>query len=470
MSGIDVSTGGRTSVDTDELHEAAARLEALAALIIDWRFDLLAAESALAAVPDATPYDFAHADLGAAEIALGRAADAATRVGDATALAASVYGGAEDLAQSFLDGLGGLAGHAFGLVVSRSLPALVAPVAVSALPLVAPALAVGGVLWAHPVTRRAISRLGADVGAWIAGNSRHVATPAAVGLVRAVVSTSDDIVAGAAGAPRGLAGSGLAGLASSPIVGAAARVTDTAVSVTLAPVGRVASVAAPAGVADVASRIPSTTGGGPQVRIEKYASPAGETRWSVYVGGTVELTPARTDEAFDIESAVASVAGEDGAAYRSVLEAMADAGVGTDDAVAITGHSQGGLVAAAVAASGEYAVDTVVTFGAPSAQVPVLDGVTTVAVEHSDDLVPALAGTEPVDDERTVVSRDTLSRAQEGDSLLSAHSIEEYTRTAELMDASDDRRMLELRAALARIAPEGGPGSSTLYRADRVIP
>jgi hypothetical protein len=74
-----VSTGGRTSVDTDELHEAAARLEALAALIIDWRFDLLAAESALAAVPDATPYDFAHADLGAAEIALGRAADAATR-------------------------------------------------------------------------------------------------------------------------------------------------------------------------------------------------------------------------------------------------------------------------------------------------------------------------------------------------------------------------------------------------------
>jgi pimeloyl-ACP methyl ester carboxylesterase len=219
----------------------------------------------------------------------------------------------------------------------------------------------------------------------------------------------------------------------------------------------------------VASRIPSTTGGGPQVRIEKYASPAGETRWSVYVGGTVELIPARTDEAFDIESAVASVAGEDGAAYRAVLDAMADAGVGTEDAVAITGHSQGGLVAAAVAASGEYAVDTVVTFGAPSAQVPVLDGVTTVAVEHSDDLVPALAGTEPVDDERTIVSRDTLSRAQEGDSLLSAHSIEEYTRTAELMDASDDRRMIELREALARIAPEGGPGSSTLYRADRVL-
>jgi hypothetical protein len=467
MSGIDVSTGGRTSVDTDELHEAAARLEALAALIVDWRFDLLAAGAALAAVPDATPYDFAHADLGAAEIALGRAADAATRVGDATALAASVYGGAEDLAQSFLDGLGGLAGHAFGLVVTRSLPALVAPITVSALPFVAPALAVGGALWAHPVTRRAISRLGADLGAWIAGNSRHVATPAAVGLVRAVVSTSDDIVAGATGAPRGLAGAGLAGLASSPIVGAAARVTDTAVAV--APAGRVAPVAAPAGVADVASRIPSTTGGGPQVRIEKYASPAGETRWSVYVGGTVELIPARTDEAFDIESAVASVAGEDGAAYRAVLDAMADAGVGTDDAVAITGHSQGGLVAAAVAASGEYAVDTVVTFGAPSAQIPVLDGVTTVAVEHSDDLVPALAGTEPVDDERTIVSRDTLSRAQEGDSLLSAHSIEEYTRTAELMDASDDRRMIELREALARIAPEGGPGSSTLYRADRVL-
>lgn len=468
MSGIDVSTGGRTGVDTDELHEAAVMLEALALQVSDWRADLLAAVSALAAVPDAAPYDFARDDIAAAETALVRAADTATRVGGAAAVAAAVYGGAEDVAQTLLDGLGGLAAQAFGLVVARSLPALIAPVAVAALPAVAPALAVAGVLWLNPVTRRAVSSLGADLGSWVATNSRHVATPGAVGLLRAVVSTSDDIVAGATGLPRRAVGSGLAGLASSPFVGAAARLADTPVTVT--SVGGATSVAPPRGAADVASRIPANAPGRPQIRIEEYGSPSGETRWGVYVGGTVELAPGASDEPFDIESAVGTVAGEDGAAYRAVLDAMAEAGIDAGDPVAIAGHSQGGLVAAAVAASGEYAVDTVVTFGAPSAQVPTVDGIITVAVEHTDDLVPALAGTDAVDDDRTVVTRDTGSRHQEGDSLLSAHSIEEYERTARLMDASDDRRMLDLRQALGRLAPDGADGTAQEYRADRARP
>ncbi|RUR03214.1 hypothetical protein [Labedella endophytica] len=468
MSGIDVSTGGRTSVDTDELHEAAARLEALAEQMSDWRYDLLSAGSALAGIPGASVYDFARDDLAAADTALARAADSATRVGGAAAIAASVYGGAEDVAQGLLDGLGGFAARAFGLVAARSLPALIAPVVVAGMPYVAPALAIAGVLWANPVTRRAVARLGSDLGGWVVANSRHVSNPGAVGLVRAFVSVSDDLVAGATGVPRGAAGAGLAGLASSPIVGAAARLVDT--PVTVAPVGRAVTAPPPTGVADVASRIPSTPGGGPQVRIEKYTSPEGGARWAVYVGGTVELAPGSSDEAFDIESAVTTVAGEDGAAYRAVLAAMEDAGVGSGEPVAITGHSQGGLVAAAVAASGEYSVDTVVTFGAPSAQIPVVEGVTTVAVEHTDDLVPALAGTEPVDDARTVVSRDTFSRNSEDGSLFGAHSIEEYERTASLMDASDDRRLVELREALGRLAPDASAGEARLYRADRVVP
>jgi hypothetical protein len=468
VNDIDVSSGARTSVDTDELHEAAAMLESLAAEIGDWRLDLLAAEAALAAVPEATAYDFARGDLDAAETALLRAADAATRIGEAAGVAATVYGGAEDVARTLLDGLGGLAGQAFGLVMARSLPALIAPVGVAALPFVAPALAAAGVLWANPVSRRAVSRLGADLGGWIAAHSRYAATPGAVGLVKAVVSTSDDIVAGASGLPRRVVGAGLAGLASSPVVGVAARLTDT--PVTVSPVGRATPVTPPTGVADVASRIPSTAPGGSQIRVERYAAPSGETRWGVYVGGTAELAPVRSDEAFDIESAVGSVAGEDGAAYRAVLEAMSHAGIAAGDPVTIAGHSQGGLVAAAVAASHEYAVDTVVTFGAPAAHIPVLDGVTAVAVEHSDDLVPALAGVEPVGDERTVVTRDTLSRNQEGDAPFSAHSLAEYERTAHLMDASDDRRMAELRGALERLAPGDTAGTAVDYRAVRTVP
>jgi alpha/beta superfamily hydrolase len=325
-----------------------------------------------------------------------------------------------------------------------------------------------GVVWAQPVSRRAVASLGADFGSWVGANARHVANPAAVGLIRAAVSTTDDVVAGALRAPRRAVDGGLVGIVASPLVAAAARAVDTPVSV--APVGPVKTVAAPTTVADVAARIPANAPGQPQVRIEKYETLDGDASWAVYVGSTVEFGVGESEEPFDLESAIGTMAGEDGAAYRAVVQAMDDAGVGASDPITLAGHSQGGLVAAALAESGDYSVDSLVTFGAPSAQIAAADGVPTVAVEHSDDLVPALAGQAPVDDARTVVSRDTLSREQDGDSLLSAHSIEEYTRTAELMDRSDDQRLVEFREALSRSAPAGAPGSSVDYRAERVLP
>jgi hypothetical protein len=371
-------------------------------------------------------------------------------VGAAASVAATAYGTADRVANSLVDWVGGLAGRAVGFFATRALPALIAPLASSALPVIVPALVAAGVVWAHPVSRRAVAALGADLGSWIGANSRYVATPAAVGLVRAVVSASDDVVAGALRLPRRAAD---------------ARLVDTPVSV--APVGGARTITAPSTVADIAARIPANAPGQPQIRIEKYEGPEGDRAWAVYVGSTVEFGVGESEEPFDLESAIGTMAGEDGAAYRAVEQAMSDAGVAADEPVTLAGHSQGGLVAAALAGSGDYAVDSLVTFGAPSAQIPAPDGVPTVVVEHSDDLVPALAGQAPADDARTVVSRDTLSREQEGDSLLSAHSIEEYTRTADLMDRSDDQRLVEFRESLMRSAASGASGVATEYRADR---
>ncbi len=468
MSGIDVSTGGRTSVDTDELHERAMFLDLLASTVSAWRMDVREAVARVASVPEAASVDLAHEDLSSAMAALERAAEQAASVGAAAAVAASLYGGADRAAASFVDWMGALAGRSFGLLASATLPALIAPAAVWALPVAVPALIAGGVAWAHPVSRRAIMSVGAEVGAWLLANGRHVAHPAAAGLVRAAVSASDDVLTGAARLPTGTGSAGLAGVVGSPLVGAAIRATDT--PVTVAPSGGPRVVTPPTTVADLAQRIPANAAGGPQIRVERYTGPDDETSWAVYVGGTVEVGLGPGDEAFDVESAIGSMAGEDGAAYRAVVQAMDDAGVSPGDRVTLAGHSQGGLVAAAVAESGDYSVDSLVTFGAPSAQIAPGEGVTTVAVEHSDDLVPALAGQPPVDDERTVVSRDTVSREQEGDSLLSAHSLAEYERTAELMDRSEDQRMVGLRESLERIAPPGGSGAAVDYRAERVAP
>lgn len=465
MSGIEVSSGARSSVDTDEIHERAMYLDMLAATVSSWRFDVREAAAAVAAVPQAAPYDFARSDLVAAEAALERASDQAARVGAAAAVAATAYGTADRVANSLVDWVGGLAGRAVGLFATRALPALITPLASSVLPVVIPALVAAGVVWAHPVSRRAVATLGADLGSWIGANSRYVATPAAVGLVRAAVSASDDVVAGALRLPRRAADAGLVGVVSSPLVAATTRLIDTPVSV--APVGAARTVAAPSTVADIAARIPANAPGQSQIRIEKYEGPEGDRAWSVYVGSTVEFGVGESEEPFDLESAIGTMAGEDGAAYRAVEQAMAEAGVGAGEPVALAGHSQGGLVAAALARSGDYAVDSLVTFGAPSAQIPAPDGVPTVVVEHADDLVPALAGQAPADDARTVVSRDTLSREQEGDSLLSAHSIEEYARTADLMDRSDDQRLVEFRESLTRSIAAGASGQATEYRADR---
>jgi hypothetical protein len=466
MSGLDISTGGRTSVDTDELREFAHFLNTLSGQLFDWHLDAVAAAGALDAVPAAARFDFARASLDSASSALGRASDQSGRVAVSAATAAETYATAEGFAHGLADWAGALASQAVAALAVRALPVLIAPAAVSLLPAVGPALVAAGLLWANPVTRRAVAGLGVQFGAWATSNARQVATPGAVSLVRAAVSVSDDVVAGATGLPRAVVGSGSAGLASSVLVGASSRLTETPVAVAATP--RATPVAPPTTVADLAARIPPSAPGQPQIRIEEYTTADGTPSWTVYVAGTVEMHAGSSEEAFDIESAVGSMAGEDGAAYRAVREAMADAGIGAEDHVTLTGHSQGGLVAAAVAASGDYRVDSVVTFGAPSAQIPTLDGVTTVAVEHADDLVPALAGEPPAGDERIVVSRDTEARDREGDSLLDAHSLAEYGRTAELMDASGDRRMGELRSALEGIAPAGQAGSATDYRADRV--
>ena len=100
--------------------------------------------------------------------------------------------------------------------------------------------------------------------------------------------------------------------------------------------------------------------------------------------------------------------------YRAVVQAMREAGIRPGEPVIEVGHSQGGLIAAQVAASGEFNSVATVTFGAPSGEVPVPDGVDTVAVEHSDDIVPGMGGTS------TQGSGGAASRAPRGLRVRSA--------------------------------------------------
>lgn len=214
---------------------------------------------------------------------------------------------------------------------------------------------------------------------------------------------------------------------------------------------------APRSVSELAARIPR---GADQIRIERFGT-ADAPRWVVYVAGTASGALGGS-EPFDMKSNVKGVAGQVPASELAVIEAMRSAGVQPSDPVMIVGHSQGGLIANDVASSGQFQVTECVTFGAPlgtsNSTVP------TLALEHRQDPVPALAGVSEPCAARTVWLADTPDA--QNTAALAAHRISEYERTARMVDRSMDP---ELQAVRARIRDfTAGSGTASNWRAERV--
>jgi hypothetical protein len=318
-----------------------------------------------------------------------------------------------------------------------------------------------------------------NLGRAVGSKASALRDPRVVSLIRFGVSAADDTMLGAAGAPlwltgltddRGTRAFGLKG-ATSVVVGAGRTMglfEEAPVRVERTTTG---SVAPPTGFADLAARVPPTREHSPQVRVERYAGESGKPTYLVYVGGTVDTSPAAGDEPFDLTSDLVGVAQLDPASLRATEEAMRQAGVQPGDTVIPIGYSQGGIVATDLAVSGQYQTPALVTFGSPTAGVDVPSATVDVAVEHTDDLVPALGGIPLAADrhggDRILVTRQTFTGdIPPGSSPIDAHLMKQYAITAEKMDATSDPR---LSAALAAL-PEGAAGESGLYRGIRVDP
>jgi hypothetical protein len=204
----------------------------------------------------------------------------------------------------------------------------------------------------------------------------------------------------------------------------------------------------------------------PQIRIDRYSEPGRPDRFEVYLGGTLDFAPRATDEPWDLTSNVGGIAGSDAAgSYRAVEQALAASGATAQSDVVVTGYSQGGLVAAMLAASDDHHVTGLYTLGAPAAQVPVPADVPWVAVEHSDDIVPALGGTwdstAPV-----VVRREVFGDGPPpGELFFPAHELARYRDSAALLDAAADPRIARVGDALA--PEENAAVRSTWYHAER---
>lgn len=234
-------------------------------------------------------------------------------------------------------------------------------------------------------------------------------------------------------------------------------------------------VAAPRNVADALSRIPTESDGGAQVRIEEY----GATH-VVYIGGTVEGSLGSGAQPWDMSSNLAALGGDTGASENAVRRAMTDAGIRQGDPVILVGHSQGGLVAMRVAQSPDVTAFAVITAGAPihamDAPGGVPGGVPVVAVEHTDDVVPALGGPVTHAQSGLVYLRGSgVDAAPVSDpTALPAHRLESYIETARRIDGGDPLNETNTHGeaspvdrVFAQFLALPGSGTSTLWRATR---
>jgi hypothetical protein len=466
---IDVSNGSAVTVETDELFLVAAALSVLAADARDWAHEAAIARCITQWSADAAPVRFAEPELARTTAILQDAASTAETLSFRLERAAVEYTESEHRRSDVGGLLAALTGYLTGGFVRN--------LVLGALPL-APTAALALLMAQHPEARRLAAVTGQPIVAALAAHPELLVDPVFVSLVRAVVSSANDFAFGAVGVPPALAyvlgdeGAGVVGLGSMAgallLLAGRNAYLPTPLSVTrTAPT----PVNAPATLAEAAARIPRSGAGRPQIRVERYASTDDDRRWAVYIAGTSDFSTGG-EEPFDMASNLAGIAGGDAAAQLATVEAMDDAGVRRGDRVIFLGHSQGGLVAARIAASGVYSTDALVTFGSPSGQIDVPDRVAHVAVEHAEDVTPALGGT-PLGGadgrDRVVVTRGLFDEEgpPPGTSPGSAHRMVRYAETAALIDGSADPRLDPMRDALAGLGASGSGGTATTYRAER---
>ncbi len=163
-------------------------------------------------------------------------------------------------------------------------------------------------------------------------------------------------------------------------------------------------------------------------------------RWLISVPGTDHMQPQSTQNVADLESNIREALNLPSAMRVGMVQAIHAAmeadGIAPADRVRqkvlICGHSQGGMVAVALAAHSPeevgFTVDAVITEGAPARRLRVRPDVALLSIEHDQDVVPSLDGTPRRQMDQRVVYRRSLVLPRLS-ALFYAHSASTYTET-----------------------------------------
>ena len=254
----------------------------------------------------------------------------------------------------------------------------------------------------------------------------------------------------------------------------AALYSDGHHQTTPSPLAIPGSEAAPADLAALVQHLaqvdaqPSGT-----VEVQTIRAADGSVRHVVYLPGTDDLTTTPWSQDADVRDLGTNfllVSGQDNAYQQGILDAMQQAGVRPGEPVALVGHSQGGMEAAAILAQGSpYAVTHVVTAGAPTAH---LDGFPpgshVLSLENRGDVVPLLDGEDNPDSAEQVTVRFDSHEA----TVVGSHDLAQYVGGALAVQASDDPSILEQLSSLEAAgfvgAADGQEVTSQVFQITRV--
>jgi len=315
------------------------------------------------------------------------------------------------------------------------------------------------------------------INSWLHDNREMLNNPATVELIRLAMMSSDEAASGAAKIPYGVSeafeGLGLAGVSSSALLAIFAGnkfglFAETPVGIRQTSTTRTDQP--PHGLAERIERLPDpkTNDSGEQFRIDRYSTPGRPDRFEVYIAGTVDFSPVAGAEPFDLTSNFHGMAELPAGSYRGLERALEIAGVTRESPVVFTGHSQGGLLAASLAASGNYNTHGVVTIGAPTGHIATGGSFPVIAIEHTEDLVPALGGRRE-DLDAIVVRRAVLDEESfSGDIFFPAHERTAYAETAKIADAADNHSLREAIKTIDEISADARSTQSTTWLAKRV--
>ena len=150
------------------------------------------------------------------------------------------------------------------------------------------------------------------------------------------------------------------------------------------------------------------------IAVQRYERADGTNAWLVTIPGT----DGKYDSPFGWEQNVELMSVDErqrraADSSRMVVEAMERACIAPDEPVALIGHSQGGIVAAQIAAdqSERFDIQHVVTAGSPVANHPIPEKTWVTSIEIDQELVAALDGAENPATDHWLTVRGSVSKA-----------------------------------------------------------